>query len=96
MSEPISQTLTMEEPVQFIGMLKRVQGPQKGDVVMAYPMVDAYKYELSADQKTLTLTLSLSDEEPPDDWVKDVAFQNELTVAPSMPSIDWKFKELKL
>ena len=78
----ITQVLKMEKPVQFIGMLKRIQGPQEGDVVIAYPMIEGYTLELSADSKKLTLVFDLSEQDPPEDWEKNVVFQNDFEIQP--------------
>ncbi len=66
MSKPIKHRLEFCKPVQFVGILKKVQGVDNpSDAVMVYPMVDSYLVELLDDE--ITIKLKVSDVEPPDD-----------------------------
>ena len=76
MSKPIKQTMEFAKPVQFIGILKRIQGLQEGDVVIEYPMVDSHTVELDEDNDEMVIRLKLSSEKPPDDWATKLCFQN--------------------
>ncbi len=77
MSKPIKQRMEFRKPIQFIGILKKVQGvDDPGDVVGVYPMVDSYSVEVSEDSDEMVIRLKMSDTQPPEDWMARLCFQN--------------------
>jgi hypothetical protein len=59
--KPITQALKFKEPVRAVIILKEIQGPQRGDVIMANPMVTEYTVTLEDNRLKFEMVLADDD-----------------------------------